>query len=476
MDRDHSLNWEESADNLADNSETKPNRPITVRSQFLDRWLNMNETKQSKEDDDSEESVGSKNKKRFRKVFKRLFPSIATKESGESKPASFMPPAFEPPFRFEKPNQETTLRDGDSLNIDHNAPENPLSSNDTDNAIDDILQYEDVPEARSERVVHAEESHHDEFDDYIPPHRESRLESEFATIQSRQDVPPADDLMTESSPAPRYSQALSEASQPNFPLSSRNPEALQIRTNRGDALLAFLVADLLSRRRDRKLRRGLKKVNKQVLNVQKSTENLAVRSKQKLEQIYKTQNKTDQKLEHIAQTSSQSEGLRTGLQTRTESLPQPVAAGSQSEKVVNNIERIREHENQLFRRESLQKEKQEREQRRTYLEHLPAHDEKEDTTPEAYFDRRHEILDEATPRGFASANRSIFSAPAPTPVATILQSRITSTQAPSSTSTQSQNPEPAAIADPQLYRQSMQYGFGAALLIVIFALIIYALQ
>jgi hypothetical protein len=241
---------------------------------------------------------------------------------------------------------------------------------------------------------------------------------------------------------------------------------------RKDALAAFLAADFLSRKRDRKLRRELR-------NTQKTNEKVT-------EQIQRKQNLADRKIEHIMRKSNVPESSQ---------LPPPPPVIT---------ERIIIKPKEVFRAESLSSYQQHQVSERPKIIEKPPQDlspkphpesknidrqmefvenrsnqydpEQEDQTPEVFFDRRHEVMDEATKRPRVVATPAFSYSGGATSIGSVLQNQPRPQISTQMSQPQPSGKQPVIPQDSKLYKQSIQYGIASAMFIVVLAIIAYMMS
>ncbi len=234
--------------NQEDESATEASSPKERRwrgGDFLNLWLNRRAnqgeiTERPEEDEEDNEEEGSGPTKKWRRAFRRLFSGLATPEYATEGATESNPDL--PETGFEEASSQAEEPEG-LLRISHE-DEYPLPD----------LTFDELPLAETQTLPTSEEaSDYDETETEEEETTQAPAEAEESFLETR-------DL---SAAVPEYQ----PLPLPKVEVTPPTPEPAIV--ERGPAAAAFVAAEVLSRRRDRKIKRQARKLEKQLSSLEK---------------------------------------------------------------------------------------------------------------------------------------------------------------------------------------------------------------
>lgn len=478
MDRDQFPNrWNTSEDDLDNTQEDTRTTPIS--GPFFSKQLRLEnlftppEFQQPEADDsEEEESSDGRKTKRFRRLFRNLFPKIATKEESSKSSAT--------------PSETPKIHLGEAALFGENIPS---STN-----IERALEHSETAEQPlgSETINAAEPESLSESSEFYETNTTPEESVEIpATEVEAPEIPPAPSRAT----APTAAEAALVAAVAAG--AARTPERpargkVHEKPSRGGALIAFLAAEFLSRRRDRKIKRELKKT-KEALKKQteklESTKQSAQKTNEQLsgyvkkEQLAKSLVEKPQKAEKQelpvyerpkpAPEMKQELPAKEKIDKHIPKTPEKPGKDKAIEKTPEKAQSMAEKQAEIVAWEAEQKQARAERLKEVYTPVVESDKFSEDV-PESVFERRHEIKDEP---GSKVGHISSYNAQ-PTSIGSILSERSNKevSKYESSGTNLSKSIPVSSVHQDSLYKQSIQYGVGTAIAISIFALIAYVVS
>lgn len=376
-------------------------KPSLFDSEFFSKWLDRVEHEKSdsedeeEDDDDSEEAPTLK--VRFRELFRSVFPKIVESEQTESRTLDI----------FEQEHDSDPGFDESEIRIDH-TPERAQTE-----SVDEYVPIPEVDELVEDEKEDLEKSESEEFEPEVPSDQEP--------------IPPE---VTAEPPEQAIFMRSREAELRPDDVSHEVVKEKEVVTkdNRNRAAwFAFLAAEFLSRRRDKKIKKELAKTKKEVREI-KETKNPAKQEKTVVKEVPREIKVEKQEV------------------VRAEKSKELIKPEEKNEKRVVTADRL-EHQEETTKMELGQR--------------------------EIDFERRHEVMGGESDKPKAGNKEIIEKArnSDPVPIGDILASKVM--------------PSPAFDADPQntdlyvapkrtthtdattSYRQSVQTGFMFALLVIV---------
>lgn len=483
MDYDQAPRWgaapEDEGDEFINRSKPK------TRQTFLQRWMTREspvaETEEGK-DNGAEETPEGRKKKRFRKLFKKLFPSIAGTEKSEPEEtprmglfAELIPSKSEPEARTHKAPEGNPEQSVSAGNIDTPVSEQVSDRNESPVEAEPPAEREDTLKIEADPGVPITP----EQTDYLPPAPE---------------VPPP--IFTAPAPRRNYDPAVAVLDHPGLHNPLDRPPQTEVskveNSKSSGALTAFLAAEFLSRRRARKIRKELKKLDKEVIKkgelkseAPPSGERSPLRTRQEIQKTDRPESQpTPPKQEVLQQQeliaalpvleaapSPRAETTRaTEVNAPAEAKPIPAVEveekkGNLKKEALRQQEAL--HSTELF----LQQREQKLDELRRRSEALPAV-EQEDRRKERDFDRRHEVLDESPKKVPSTVGAEHVPTATPLPsIGDVLRERINAARGAQSNPVSMNGGKTISQHPATMYQQSVQYGVGTALAIVVLAIV-----
>lgn len=431
--------WESTDDEseeLQDEKEKITRRQI-FHNEFLSRWLNRDaeqspgelaEDGEEDDDDDNLSPIG-----RFRRFFKRsklLRRTVETRQTNTKGDE----------LRGARSEAEVSL----SQNTGKEQKELPLEQ-DYKGVLK--IEHEDTDSQSSEAV---------EEDRLAPENAGSKTPEQPLTPEdnkAKAEVPPP-------FPPPIYEVVDLSPKSPQETAPTKTPE---VRTeHHGGAIAAFLAAEFLSRRRDRKIKRQLKKLENEFVETAKKSR----------AETTETRNS----VESFAKNSSSKESAPRKVTAEQAELPDIVVGKIHGKAEKPKLEEYREEGGNKSTWRIVEEKDPEKIVNMSEFS-IDQNPESNGEVLESSFDRRHEVMDEAYVSESSGPKRSSKSTPdegssRPVLISQILSSREEQpvTQAPAS------NSESANFDSAEMYRRSVQNGVYAGLAIVVLGAIAYFVQ
>jgi hypothetical protein len=485
MDHDQAPRWDAAPED--DSSEYIGVTEKKPRSNFIHRWMNR-EALTSEDDSSDEETDDSKKKKRFRSLFSRLFPKIA--ETDKEKPME----------RTESINlglfTELTPRDS-SEERSSEKPHNTEETKPQQSGEQDQMEYS------SETVQNF--SNEDEGllkIEHEPTEDIPKFENlEFPSFSVPETPPPllneAPRLVPEVPPILQREKANYQHTFESAGISPPLEIPVSERRHGSGAVIAFMAAEFLSRRRDRKLKKEINKLSKEADQQQSIVDKLKTKIQTVTETVKSNEVQQDS-IKTIAETPADYQVPERGGYPVSFNVPKQESNRSskqeyiKADKAPGNLSRPEKNQEEA----TLDKERQALEQsmantdiflkrREKQLEEIRRANESREAAPpnederqEKEFERRHEVLDEPSLRPLSQVMpQGSFITPA-TSIGEVLEEKkktVSTTQLSSEEKKNSdlKNTIKNHSSQLDLYQQSVQYGVGAAFAIIVFGLLAY---
>lgn len=471
MDFDQSPRWGELPDDEGDEL-LQPNSHKTSKTNFLGRWMAkeaglLAETEESDKD--------SKKKRRFRKLFSSLFPSIAETESPKASEEETKHSFFADLLPEDTPGPDNEKTET-VLHIDHR------------HEVDEVQAHQGIdPEFTGE--------------DQSLPETDQRQAYEYQEALSVPEVPPPffatrpPEIRQESVAANLESPQVAQSRQNLVEQAAITPARTELppteRRHGAGAVVALVAAEYLNRRQGRKLKKAIKKLEQENQQQRIKAEGLQARvdavETQAGQQSVLAPETVVQQAESVSKNDSlaefqpslpaenrdnnRSEYINTvAEQQRLDKIMVPEKDQKPEVGTVEEVINTNLNINEFLKK---------REKHLNEIKKSPATAEvnkpDDDKRSEKDFDRRHEILEEPTMASLPSQLSPKGSVMTPaSSIGEVLRAKHSQLSKSSSRSENGFAHDGVQTARmPAMYQQSMQYGVTTALVVIAAGLIIY---
>jgi len=460
-----------------------------LRGEFLMSWLrrrdndetsSREETKKSEDDEDENSETGTSSFGRFRSKFSRLFSSIVQKKEPETAvlqpAATYRTVEFSPitPTEAEEisSSSERPAPGEGELRIEHggSVPEPDLAGTTAPEAAIDSSANTDPG------LVTVE--------DTAPSRRDGAYKQPDVDILQAEPIP-ADDTQPEQRASAISERARPDSSSAHHDSASLGPairpeRPVIIEKKHGGAAIAFVAADVLSRYRDRKIRRKLRETNKRLAAVETKKPSLSTtevsvplsRPEQTTPKVQKEALiRTAIKQSELKMQSAEAKTSKKGQQEKPTARANRNLSAAEFQPDKSRAARVEKAPPAEQRSKNKEYGSvQDIGKRAKESIELKAHTiEIDENTKEISFDRRHEILDDPVAAKKLPQTSTVTTDNSPEPIASIIAKK----QMQTAGKVQETLTEPIKSPNQAGYKGSMQAGFFAALIIIGAAAVFY---